>query len=150
MSPGIYRRISTVARPGLYVLRHCPLRCGMMLVGIMILADAGPQRCDVLPGELLNYLGSWRIPLREVLHDVWGRGNKRRPVPPNLSDRYKAEPVDLEQRWKDTWIPPRQPKRRMPLKMSRPTAIRGKLPHRGSALRRNSNRVLGAPRALTA
>lgn len=37
----------------------------------------------------------------QELHDVWERGNKRRPVPPNLSHRYKAELVDLEQRWKD-------------------------------------------------
>lgn len=37
----------------------------------------------------------------QELHDVWQRGNERRPMPPNLSLRYKAELVNLEQRWKD-------------------------------------------------
>src|SRR5437667_7961563 len=35
----------------------------------------------------------------EELHDVWKRGNRRRPVPPNLSDNHKASLVDLKHRW---------------------------------------------------
>jgi hypothetical protein len=35
----------------------------------------------------------------EELHNVWQQGNQRRPVPPRLSDRHKADLVDLKNRW---------------------------------------------------
>lgn len=35
----------------------------------------------------------------QELHDVWQQGNRRRPVPPKLSDRHKADLVDLKRRW---------------------------------------------------
>lgn len=35
----------------------------------------------------------------QELHDVWQRGNQRRPVPPKLSDSHKADLVDLKHRW---------------------------------------------------
>ncbi|KAJ2902465.1 uncharacterized protein MKZ38_000594 [Zalerion maritima] len=33
------------------------------------------------------------------LHDIWQHGNRRRPVPPNLSDNHKANLVGLKHRW---------------------------------------------------
>ncbi len=36
---------------------------------------------------------------REELHDVWTKGNESAPVGPKHSDNYKANLVDLEQRW---------------------------------------------------
>ncbi|KAK4219947.1 hypothetical protein QBC37DRAFT_367551 [Rhypophila decipiens] len=35
----------------------------------------------------------------QELPDVWQQGNRRRPVPPKLSDRHKADLVDLKRRW---------------------------------------------------
>ncbi|KAM7224169.1 hypothetical protein V8F06_000642 [Rhypophila decipiens] len=35
----------------------------------------------------------------QELHDIWQQGNRRRPVPPKLSDRHKADLVDLKRRW---------------------------------------------------
>ncbi|KAK3943567.1 hypothetical protein QBC46DRAFT_420016 [Diplogelasinospora grovesii] len=35
----------------------------------------------------------------QELHDVWQQGSRRRPVPPKLSDRHKADLVDLKRRW---------------------------------------------------
>ena len=35
----------------------------------------------------------------QELHDVWQHGNRRRPVPPNLSDNHKASLVGLKHRW---------------------------------------------------
>ena len=34
----------------------------------------------------------------QELYDVWRQGNRRRPVPPKLSDRHKANLVDLRRR----------------------------------------------------
>ena len=35
----------------------------------------------------------------QELHDIWKQGNRRRPVPPRLSDRHKADLVKLKHRW---------------------------------------------------
>ena len=35
----------------------------------------------------------------QELHDIWQNGNRRRPVPPKLSDHHKSDLVSLRHRW---------------------------------------------------